>query len=128
MADLLFAATVTALLSWTAPTQNVDGSPIAGIGSYTLHVGRFSRIYDEEIVISASNASYTWSDDLQNGDVRYYALTVTDTNGNTSGYSNEVMKTFSWTEEFIPGEPGLNDQIIITVQCPPDRVCVVNVQ
>lgn len=118
----------TADLSWTAPTQNVDGSPIAGIDSYTIYVRDTSTGPATTIEITDPLAtSYQWTGDVQNGETKFYNIAVTDTLGQTSAESNQVSKTFAWNVTFDPNPPALNVNIPITIdiQCPVGANCTI---
>ena len=78
-------------LNWVAPAENVDGSALTDLAGYRIYYGERSRDYSGQeavndpditsISISAPAGSY------------YVAMTAIDTQGNESGYSNEVLKT-----------------------------------
>jgi hypothetical protein len=79
------------VLSWQAPTQNVDGSPLTDLAGYKVYWGTQSRSYGAPVVIN-DPAVTRWEADLPPG-VYYFALTAFDAAGSESGYSNEVIKT-----------------------------------
>lgn len=77
-------------LSWIAPAENVDGSPLLDLAGYRIYYGQSSRSYSDTVDLGDPNAtSHTLN--LQTGDY-YVAMTAIDSMGNESGYSNEVVK------------------------------------
>jgi hypothetical protein len=80
-----------ARLSWTAPTQNTDGSPITDLAGYKVFWGQSSRSYSQNAPVNgASNTSYdaplspgTW----------YFAVKAVNNANDESAYSGEVSKT-----------------------------------
>ena len=77
-------------VSWQPPIENVDGSPISGIASYTIHTGQVSGEYDTTYSVSGDQLSVGLKIAL--GPV-YVAMTATDLEGDESGLSNEVVLT-----------------------------------
>jgi hypothetical protein len=78
--------TSTASLMWDPSTSNVAG--------YRLYYGTASRTYQQAkgsgiAVGNVTNYKVT----LTSGKLYYFAVTSIDSNGNESGYSNEVSKT-----------------------------------
>ncbi len=81
----------TVTLSWVAPTENVDGSPLTDLAGYRVYYGTSPRNYTNMRDVanpSATSASFS----LPSGDYRV-AMTALDGQGNESAYSNEVVKT-----------------------------------
>ena len=78
-------------LSWVAPAENVDGSPLVDLNGYRIYYGDASRNYSDMVdVVNPTATSHTLS--LASGDY-YVAMTALDGDGNESAYSNEVLKT-----------------------------------
>ena len=83
----------TASITFTAPTTNTDGTPIATPLTYELFQGIASG--QETLVakgLSGSPISVTTG--LADGETLYWFVEVVDANGNVSAPSNEVCKTF----------------------------------
>jgi hypothetical protein len=90
--SVLQAATGSALISWTAPTTNTDGSQLTNLASYRVLYGRSSNSLDQ--VASVSNpglTSYT-VENLATGNW-YFAVVAVNATGSESDLSNIAMKT-----------------------------------
>jgi hypothetical protein len=80
-----------AQLSWTAPTENVDGTPLTDLAGYRVHWGTARRNYSQNARIDgASNRQYAVT--LSPG-TWYFAVTAVNAAGEESAYSGEVSKT-----------------------------------
>lgn len=78
-------------VSWAAPTENVDGTPLDDLGGYRVYYGDSSGSYIGSQVVEDSLATTT---DVTLAAGQYYvAMTAIDVDGNESDYSNEVLKT-----------------------------------
>jgi hypothetical protein len=80
----------TMSLSWIAPSENVDGSPLTDLSGYRVYYGEVSRNYPDMTEVSDPNTTNT-SIALPSGDY-YVVMTALDEEGNESAYSNEVLK------------------------------------
>ncbi|MCZ6641035.1 MAG: hypothetical protein O7F71_05630 [Gammaproteobacteria bacterium] len=78
-------------LRWQAPTQNVDGSPLTDLAGYIVYWGTQSRNYTGSHTINSPGIT-EWDATVAAGPY-YFALTALDSEGNESGYSNQVLKT-----------------------------------
>jgi hypothetical protein len=88
------ATTVTlrnAVLTWTAPTQNVDGTPLTNLAGYKVYAGTASRSYGTPANISGAGTT-TYTTSLTPG-TWYFAISAVDSTGAESAKSNEVSKT-----------------------------------
>jgi hypothetical protein len=79
------------VLRWQAPSQNVDGSPLTDLAGYVIYWGTGSRSYSSSFRINDPFVT-EWEANIAPG-TYYFAMTAVDTEGNESGYSNEVRKT-----------------------------------
>lgn len=79
-----------AILSWDAPTTNVDGTPLTDLAGYKVYYGQSSGIYN--IPIDVGNV-LTYKIENLGEAIWYFVVTAYDTSGNESDYSNEVSKT-----------------------------------
>lgn len=89
-------------LSWTAPTTNMDGTPLTDLGGYKVYCGPSSRVYTvskdvgnvlEYLILGVVSKDGTY----------FCAATAYDTTGNESAYSNEVSFTLDYTAPNPPG-------------------------
>jgi hypothetical protein len=90
MAMISVAVLGVVTLSWQAPTENVDGSPLNDLAGYRIHYGFRSRDYDTTVSMPDPAATQR-SLELASG-VYYIAMTAMDKQGNESAYSNEVIR------------------------------------
>nr|AFI78769.1 fibronectin type III domain protein [uncultured bacterium ws198A12] len=79
-------------LSWVAPTQNADGSPLTDLAGYKIFYGKSSRTYSHEILISNSGMTTYVVDNLV-PDTYYFAAKSFNTSGVESEYSGEAVRT-----------------------------------
>lgn len=77
-------------LSWQAPTENIDGSPLTDLAGYRIYYGSDSRNYTDQV--SVDGVTTTRRDVVLASGSYYFAMTAMDGDGNESGYSNEVVK------------------------------------
>ncbi len=78
-------------ISWVAPTENVDGSPLTDLDSFRIYYGPDTRSYTNSIdVLSPSATSYSF--DATSGDY-YVTMTALDGQGNESAYANEIVRS-----------------------------------
>jgi hypothetical protein len=80
-----------AMLSWQAPTQNVDGTPLTNLASYKVYYGPASHNYTQSI--SVTNPATTQQVITLQPGTWYFAVTAIDAAGSESAKSNEVSKT-----------------------------------
>ena len=90
------AVTQTALgnvtLSWAAPTQNADGSPLTDLAGYKIFYGTVSTNYDHEIVIDNPGMTTYVVDNLV-PDTYYFAAKSFNASGIESDFSAESVRT-----------------------------------
>jgi len=92
LSNLAITTTLTqtlVTLSWVAPTTKVDGTPLTNLAGYKIYYGLASGAYTN--VIDVGNTTNYQIKGLDSG-TYYFAVTAYDTDGNESGYSNEVSK------------------------------------
>lgn len=95
-----------ATLTFTAPTQNTDGTAIATPLSYTLYQGTASG-QETKVATALTGSPIHLTTGLQDATTYYWYLTVTDAKGQTSAPSNEACMAFP---------PGVPMTVTITVQ------------
>ena len=81
----------TAVLSWTAPTQNVDGSPLTNLAGYKVYWGTTPGTYSSNASVSGAGTT-TYTTNLTPG-TWYFAVSALDATGAESAKTNEVSKT-----------------------------------
>jgi hypothetical protein len=79
-------------LSWAAPTQNADGSPLTDLAGYNIYYGTSSGVYDHEISIDNPGTTTYVVDNLV-PDTYYFAATSFNSTGVESEYSGEAVRT-----------------------------------
>jgi len=79
-------------LSWTAPTENSDGSVVTDLAGYKLYYGQSTRSYKKSIRIDNPTVTSYLIDDLL-PDTYYVAATSFNAAGIESAFSNEAVKT-----------------------------------
>lgn len=84
------AATGSAILSWTAPTMNEDGSALT-LSGFNIYQGASSGNLQALATVDAVTLAYTVNN-LTSG-IYYFAVTAVDVNGVESAYSNIESKT-----------------------------------
>jgi len=82
----------TALISWTAPTENTDNSTLNDLAGFKIHYGTFPGEYDNTITIDNVGLSSFLVEDLGASDW-FFVMTAFNSSGIESAYSEEVFKT-----------------------------------
>ena len=81
--------TVSAELSWTAPTENADGSPVTDLAGYRIYYGTNAADLTSKVDVSGALSTTYVLKGLNNG--RYYfAVVAFNSLGLDSGYSSLV--------------------------------------
>ena len=84
----------SATLSWSAPTQNTDGSALTNLAGYNIHYGTDISALDQHISIPTIGLTSYEIDDLDTG-TYFFAITSYSTDGVESAYSAIVSATIS---------------------------------
>jgi hypothetical protein len=79
-------------LTWTAPTENADGTPLADLAGYRMRHGTVAGNYPDSVDVGLET-TYTW-DALPEGE-HYFVVHARDTAGNESAPSNELRVVIS---------------------------------
>jgi hypothetical protein len=88
MLSVSIAGVVT--LNWQPPAENVDGTPLTDLSGYRIYYGEQSKEYaNRETVLDPRAVKHDVA--LVSGSY-YFAMTALDSEGNESGYSNEVTR------------------------------------
>ena len=88
------SGTRNATLSWTAPTENTDGSVLMNLHGYVIHYGTVANDLTSSITISNPGVTTYVIDSLAAG-TYYFTLSATTTGGIQSVASNEATITIS---------------------------------
>lgn len=81
-------------LSWAAPTENTDGSPLLDLAGYEIHLGPQSGSYSDSISIANPGITTYVIDDLTSG-THYFAMKAVNSQGKLSSFSNEGVATIA---------------------------------
>lgn len=88
------AIAAEAVLSWTPPTENEDGSALTDLAGYKFYYGTTSGVYDLGPIDLPDPAATTYTVTGLDYDTTYYFVaTAYNTSGTESVYSNEATKT-----------------------------------
>jgi hypothetical protein len=93
-----FSIAVTAIgqhsltLTWTAPDENVDGSPLVDLSGYKIHYGTQSSNYTQTVTLSNAGLSEYVVENLGAG-AYYFVITAYNSAGVESPLSGEVSTT-----------------------------------
>jgi hypothetical protein len=80
-----------AFLTWVAPTQNTDNSPLTDLAGFKIYYGTNSGSYTETIDINSATLTGFLIENLANS-TWYFAMTAYNSSGIESTYSTEVSK------------------------------------
>ena len=81
-----------ATLSWVAPTQRTDGTPLTNLAGFRVYYGTSSGSYPNSVSVTNPNLTSYALDALPAG-TYYFVTTAFDATGNESAYSTPVSKT-----------------------------------
>jgi hypothetical protein len=82
---------LSATLSWTAPTQNEDGSALEDLAGYKLYWGTSSGVYPNSVTIDTIGTTTYVVENLSPGTYEFVA-TAYNTSGVESRYSSPATK------------------------------------
>ena len=80
------------VLSWTAPIENEDGSPLTDLAGYRLYWGREPGVYPNSVTIDNPGVTIYVVEDLASGTYEFVA-TAFNAAGTESRFSNPAIKT-----------------------------------
>ncbi len=92
--DVNQVALGSATLSWTAPTQNTDGSALNNLAAYKVYYGTSSGSYNTEIRIDNPGLTSYVVDNLTPA-TYFFVTTAINDQGVESAFSNEASKTIN---------------------------------
>ncbi len=79
-------------LSWTAPTQNTDGTPLQDLAGFNVYYGRLPNALSTKLSIANPNARGTLIGQLTGG-TWYFAVSTFTASGIESARTNPVWKS-----------------------------------
>jgi hypothetical protein len=86
------AGTGTATLTWTAPTTNMDGTPLTTLAGYNVYYGTTPGVYTSLVIGDVNSYQIVG---LTKGQTYYFTVTAYDTSGNESDYAPVASKLIS---------------------------------
>lgn len=127
---LLFPAIAfggSATLSWTAPTQNTDGTPATDLAGFKFYYGNTSGgPYPNEVDLQDPAATTYVIDNLVAGDY-FFVATAYNTAGVESDRTNEVTKTIAQAPPNPPAGLTVSDLVVFTIIKQADRFVLLPV-
>lgn len=94
-----------ALLNWTPPFMNTDGSPLTNLAGFRVYYGTSVSALNQTVQIPGATTSYYSITGLSAG-TWYFAVSAYATNGAESNRSAIAMKSISTGETLPPAENG----------------------
>ena len=82
----------TVTLSWTAPTQNSDGSALTDLAGYKIYYRKNSGSYDQAVRLDNPSITTFVVEQLSPA-TYYFAATAFNSTGVESSFSTEVVRT-----------------------------------
>ena len=76
-------------LTWVAPTENVDGSPLTDLAGFSVHYGTAAGVYDASVDVG--NVTEVTLDGFTEGETYYLTATAYDAATNHSEYAAELV-------------------------------------
>ena len=86
------SGTGAATLSWTAPTQNTDGTALTDLAGYKVYWGTSSGNYSSSVTLNNPGLTSYVVDTLSSG-TYYFSVSALNSSGVESVLSNEASKT-----------------------------------
>jgi Putative Ig domain len=86
------AAPDAVILSWQAPTENADGTPLLNLKGYEVHYGKSSQAYTDTVRLPNPGITTYVVQNLPRG-TYYFAITAFNSSGVDSSLSEEVSTT-----------------------------------
>lgn len=99
------ASAGTATLTWTAPTQNTDGTPLTDLAGYKIYYGTSATALTTVGTISSPTATTTVIPSLGVG-TWYFAMTAFNAAGAESARTATVSKVITAPPPKVPNPPG----------------------
>jgi Fibronectin type III domain len=93
--DYYTSGTGSATLSWVAPTQNTDDSPVGTLNGYTIYYGPESGTLAYTIYVEGDSATNYIVENLRVNTTYKFAISAVNSDGIESDLSNIVNKTIT---------------------------------
>lgn len=77
--------------NWTAPTQNVDGTPLTDLAGYVIYFGTRSGDYEKSVSIDNPSVTTYFVEGLTPNNY-YFVATAVNSLGEESRYSGEYFE------------------------------------
>ena len=84
----------SATLSWQAPTQRIDGTPLTNLAGFRIYYGNAVGTYPDKITVANPGLDTYVVDNLPSG-TYFFVTTAYDSAGNESAYSTPASKTIT---------------------------------
>ncbi len=81
-----------ATLSWVAPTERTDNTPLTNLAGFNVYYGTAPGLYTDSIRIENPSVNIYVVEPLDSGSIYYFSVTAFDTDGIESDFSNEASK------------------------------------
>lgn len=92
--EVTSVATASTTLSWSAPTQNEDGSMLMDLRGFVIHYGKTSGTYSNQIRIDNPTVTTYVVDNLSPG-TYFFTATAFNASGVESRLAGEISKTLN---------------------------------
>ena len=79
-------------LSWAAPTENEDNSPLTDLAGYVIFYGTTAGQFSDLVLVEDPQATNYQVENLRPG-TYYFAMSAINANGQRSGLSNTIVKS-----------------------------------
>jgi hypothetical protein len=89
--QVVSTAAGSAMLSWTAPTENTDGSALTDLSGFKIYWGTAPGNYPNSVELDIGTMSYVV--EQLTPDTYYFVATALDSEGHESAFSNMASKT-----------------------------------
>ncbi len=86
-------ASGSAMLSWTPPTQNTDGSPLTNLKGYKIYWGTAPGNYSNSVTLDLPGVASYVVESLLPNTTYYFVVTARNTSNVESQLSNAATKT-----------------------------------
>lgn len=122
------AADIAIDLEWSAPTENVDGTPLTDLAGYRVY-WKFSPtgIYTQSEPVEdslATNYTLNLAGVTDQAEI-YVVMTALDYDQNESGFSNQVAFFFNSVDALAPRTPGPVTGSARILTCDPGKTCAI---